>query len=70
MLLILEHSFYLFHQNDPQPVLSAVQKYKTSTLPMKVKSAMKEICNRYGKATKEEKIAKIVKAILQNKIGM
>ena len=70
MLLVLEHSFYLFHQKDPQPLLSAAQKYKASDISKKVKSALKGISDQYGKASKEEKVEMIVNVILQNRMSM
>jgi hypothetical protein len=70
LLLILEHSFYLFHQKDSQPLLSAAQKYKASNIPKQVKSAMKGVFDQYKKATKEEKIKMLVNVILQNRMSM
>jgi len=70
ILLILEHSFYLFHQKDSQPVLSAIQKYKASNIPKKVKSSMKGVFNQYGKAFKEEKIEMILNVVVQNRMSI
>jgi hypothetical protein len=70
ILLILEYSFYLFYQKDPQPLLSAAQKYKASTIPKKVKLAMKGVFDQYGQASKEEKIEMIMTVILQNRMSM
>jgi len=70
ILLILEHSFHLFHQKDSQPLLSAAQQYKTSNIPIRIKSAMKGIFDQYGKASKEEKIEMILNVILQNQISI
>jgi hypothetical protein len=70
ILLILEHSFHLFHQKDSQPLLSAAQKYKASNIPKKVKLAMKGVFDQYKKASKEAKVKMIMNVILQNRISM
>jgi hypothetical protein len=70
VLVILDHSFYLFHQKDPQPVQSAAEKYKASDIPKKVKLAMKEVFDQYSKASKEKKIDMILNVILQNRMSM
>jgi len=69
-LLILEHSFYLFHQKHYQPLPFAAQKYKASNIHKKVKSAMKEIFDQYGKVSKEEKVERVLNVILQNRIAI
>jgi hypothetical protein len=70
LLLILEHSFYLFHQKDSQPLLSSAQKYKASNIPKQVKLAMKGVFDQYKKATKEPKVEMLVNVILQNRMSM
>jgi len=67
-LLILEHSFYLFHQKYPQPLKSAATKYKKSNLPARVKLAMQDVFRQYGNASKNEKIEMILNVVLQNQI--
>jgi hypothetical protein len=69
-LLILELSFYLFHQKHSQPLLSAAQKYKASNRPKMVKSAMKDIFDQYGKISQEKKVQMILNVILQNHMSM
>jgi hypothetical protein len=70
ILLILEHSFYLFHQKDPQALQSAAGKYKTSNIPAKVKSAMEEVFNEYEAASEGEKIEMILNVVLQHRMSM
>jgi len=67
-LLVLEHSFYLFHQKDPQPLQSAATKYKKSNIPAKVKLAMKDVFKQYGNASENEKIEMILNVVLQNQM--
>jgi hypothetical protein len=70
LLLILEHSFYLVHQKDSQPLLSAAEKYKASNTPKNVRLATKGIFDQYGQASKEEKVEMISNVILQNRMSM
>lgn len=68
-ILIMEHSFYLAQQNDPQPVSSASKKYKTSHISAKVKDALDEVFQQYNKASEREQVDIILKIILQNCMG-
>ncbi|KAF8556884.1 hypothetical protein OG21DRAFT_1551482 [Imleria badia] len=53
--LILEHSFHLSQQNDPQPATSAIQKYHASNIPARVKMALKDVVKQYSKVSEKEK---------------
>ena len=68
-ILIMEHSFYLAQQNDPQPVSCASKKYKTSDISAKVKDALDEVFQQYNKASEREQVDIILKIILQNCMG-
>ncbi|KAF8119478.1 hypothetical protein EV363DRAFT_1105507, partial [Boletus edulis] len=67
-LLILEQSFYLSQQGDPDAVSSAAQEYKTSDIPTKVNVALKDVFTHYasGTASKNEKVDMICNIITQN----
>ena len=68
-ILILEHSFYLFQQKDPQPVSSAAQKYLASNTPASVGKALDDVFKQYNKASNNEKVAMVLKVISQNHMG-
>jgi len=68
MLLVLEHSFYLFHNNVSQPVQSAAEKYTASNIPKQVKLAMKEVFKQYAKASEEEKVEMLLNVILEHRM--
>ncbi|KAF8130252.1 hypothetical protein EV363DRAFT_1075147, partial [Boletus edulis] len=67
-LLILEQSFYLSQQGDPDAVSSAAQEYKTSDIPTKVNVALKDVFTHYasGTASRNEKVDMICNIITQN----
>ncbi|KAF8130308.1 hypothetical protein EV363DRAFT_1219247, partial [Boletus edulis] len=65
-LLILEQSFYLCQQGDPDAISSAAQEYKTSEIPTKVNVALKDVFTHYGTASKNEKVDMICNIITQN----
>ncbi|KAF8438523.1 hypothetical protein L210DRAFT_3544288 [Boletus edulis BED1] len=67
-LIILEQSFYLSQQGDPDAVSSAAQEYKTSDIPTKVNVALKDVFTHYasGTASKNEKVNMICNIITQN----
>ena len=68
-ILILEHSFYLSQQDDPQPVSSAAQKYIASDTPARVGKALKDVFMQYNKASEDEKLDMVLKVIIQNHMG-
>ena len=68
-ILILEHSFYLFQQKDPQPAFSAVQKYKASNTPARVSKALEDVFKQYNKASENEKVDIVLNVIIQNRMG-
>ena len=65
----MEHSFYLSQQNDPQPVSSAVQKYKASNTCATIGKALEDVFKQYNKVSYSEKVDMIVKVIVQNHMG-
>ncbi|KAF8132817.1 hypothetical protein EV363DRAFT_1076249, partial [Boletus edulis] len=65
-LLILEQSFYLSQQGDPDAVSSAAQEYRTSDIPAKVNIALRNVLTHYSTTSKEEKVAMICNIITQN----
>jgi len=67
-ILILEHSFYLSQQNDPQPVSSAAEKYIASNIPVSVAKALKDVLKQYNKASFGEKVAIVLNVIIQNRM--
>ena len=69
MILILEHSFYLSQQNDPQPVSSATEKYLASNTPARVGKALQDVFKQYNKASGVEKLDMIFNIIIQNHMG-
>ncbi|KAF8123940.1 hypothetical protein EV363DRAFT_1178938 [Boletus edulis] len=68
-LLILEQSFYLSQQGDPDVVFSAAQQYRISDIPTKVNTALKDVFIHYGTVSKEEKVDMICNIITQNHMG-
>ena len=68
-ILILEHSFYLSQQDDPQPVSSAAQKYIASDIPARVGKALKDVFKQYNKASEDGKLDMVLKVIIQNHMG-
>ena len=70
-ILILEHSFYLSQQNDPQPVSSAIQKYNASNMHARVGEALEDTLKQleYNKASENEKVDMILNVIIQNHLG-
>jgi len=65
-ILILEHSFYLFQQNDPHPVSSAAQKYIASNTPDRVGEALQDVFKQYNKASENEQVDMVLNVIIQN----
>ena len=68
-IIILEHSFYLSQQDDPQPVSSAAQKYIASDIPARVGKALKDVFKQYNKASEDGKLDMVLKVIIQNHMG-
>ena len=67
-IIILEHSFYLSQQNDPQPVSSAAQKYLASNTPASVGQALEDFF-KHNKASDGEKTDMVFNIIIQNRMG-
>ncbi|KAF8443154.1 hypothetical protein L210DRAFT_3739897 [Boletus edulis BED1] len=65
-LLILEQSFYLSQQGDPNAVFSAAQQYRISDIPTKVNIALKDVFSHYGITSMKEKVDMICNIITQN----
>ncbi|KAF8127835.1 hypothetical protein EV363DRAFT_1171570 [Boletus edulis] len=65
-LHILEQSFYLLQQGDPDAVSSAVQEYRTSDIPTMVNIALKDVFTHYDTTSKKEKVDMICNIITQN----
>ncbi|KAF8549896.1 hypothetical protein OG21DRAFT_1514684 [Imleria badia] len=72
MILILEHSFKLLHEEEgvDQPLLSAVQKYQALGLHGRLEEALKEVFKQYGKASPDQKMDMVTNMILQNHLGL
>ena len=68
-ILILEYSFYLSEQNDPQPLFSAAQKYVASNTPARVGKALEDVSKQYNKASDDEKVEMILSVINQHHMG-
>ncbi|KAF8132795.1 hypothetical protein EV363DRAFT_1163220 [Boletus edulis] len=68
-LLILEQSFYLSQQGDPDAVSSAAQEYRTLDIPAQVNIALRDVFTHFGTTSKEEKVAMICNIITQNHMG-
>ena len=68
-ILILEHSFFLFQQKDPQPILSAAEKYRALDISAKVKAVLQDVSMQYSIASREEKIGMIFNVVMQNRMS-
>ncbi|KAF8128558.1 hypothetical protein EV363DRAFT_1107361, partial [Boletus edulis] len=66
IILISEHSFFLYQQNDPKPFSSASEKYKASDSCRRVRKALKVVFKQYGKLSYDDKVDMVTNVILQN----
>ena len=65
-ILILEHSFFLSQHKNPQPILSAAEKYRASDISAKVEAILQDVSMQYSIASGEEKIDMIFNVVMQN----
>jgi len=66
IIMISQHSYFLYQQHDSQPFSSAAKKYKGSDSHGRVKKALEEVFRQYGKASHDQKVEMITNVILQN----
>ncbi|KAF8128597.1 hypothetical protein EV363DRAFT_1101545, partial [Boletus edulis] len=66
IILISEHSFFLYQQNDSEPFSSAAEKYKGSDSCKRVTKALEVVFKQYGKLTYGDKVDMVTNVIVQN----
>ena len=62
----MELSFFLSQEKDPQPILSAAEKYKASGISAKVEAVLQDVSMLYSTASQEEKIDMIFNVVMEN----
>ena len=65
-IIILEHSFFLSQHKNPQPILSAAEKYRASDISAKVEAILQGVSMQYSIASREEKVDMIFNIVMQN----